>query len=1428
MMKKILIALLLLFTVKNYSQGITVDTNYRVDQLIQNILINSPCVTINNINFQTGTTFGSTNGIGYFENTNTNFPFSSGVVLTTGDVTKTPSPNTEILNDGNTAWVGDNDLETNLLSQSGIVINSINASFIEFDFQPKTSNFNFSFLFASEEYGTAQCSFSDAFAFLLKDVTAGGSNQNLAVIPSTNLPISVETIRDNTYNSKCPSVNPELFGSFNGTGFGPAINFNGQTVEMVASATGLDTNHTYHIKIVIADGGNDIGYDSAIFLKANSFNLGQNILGPDYTIENNSAICPGSLLPILSTGSLDPLTTIFEWKKEGVAFSPAETGSMLDLNRVAPSIAPGKHNFSVTYTTLGCLPITDEITIEIYPKIGALTTVPNIYTCESGALNYSFDLTKNTSIIMSGVNQATTTVGLLDDLPEDTIITYHSSETEAKNNINPLSTYTILSPEKSKTIWVRIQNPTSLCYEIRSFQLLIVQGPTIASTPNELKVCARNTTESPLKANFDLTANINRILGTQDPTYNLISFHTSLLGAQNNTNILFPNSSNIMLSPTRIIYVRLGNSSNSSCFATTSFKLTVIPIPEVDILQDVYVCDYYILPRLLKTGAQYWTGPNGTGNQHIAGDKILNSTTIYVFNQSTNGGCSNEDSFKVTIVNDLDSLTPKSETYCTEHRLPTLSYGKYFTKSGGTNTLGNIEIAPGTLITNTQTFYIWYVDTTKTPACETQKELKITIIPFEPLPNFEDKFDCNFYDLPILTSGEYRNAPSGGGTKILDGTRILSTQTIYVYKQSRTSPLNCTSEKQFTVFIGTASINPPIDKESCSSYTLPNLAFGEYRTAPAGGGDIVPEGTVLDETTKLWFYIPGQSCTDNMSFTISIKIKPLPLFEDSTHCDIYYLPAISHTGNYYTGPLGSGKLRKVGYPITSSQTLYFYDKATSGTCYVQAKFRITIYKSAPIDAKPREVNNPCGTTYMLDDLVNGEYYEFQGGPSPTNPVLPPGTVLTSSKTIWVYAAPALPNYCFSEYSIDIKITFVNKINDIYSCGSYTLPAIIGQGDYYSAPGGPHGIGTKISPPYTTPITESTTIYVYAEDNSRVSCYDEDAFNITIYNAPNIADIPPITTCNEYTLPNYTAPISKYFTKSGGPGNGNIERFPGELITSSTTIYAYAESGTPTTRICKDEKPMVITILPKTTPTLDVPPICTDFITGEITNSVIISGFGAPQYAVVWKKEDGTIVSREDNFSTNEAGNYTLNITDLFGSGCFNETVPFTVIKSPKPDLVNFTTSGWFTDSQTIVVNAVPSFGNGNNFLYSLDSNTPQTSNTFTNVSAGTHEIMISDANGCSSVLKITLKTIYAPKHFSPNGDGFNETWNIMGLINQDNPKLYIFDRYGKLLKQLQIDGPGWDGTYNGQPLPASDYWFTLTYQENGISKEYKSHFSLIR
>jgi gliding motility-associated-like protein len=85
-----------------------------------------------------------------------------------------------------------------------------------------------------------------------------------------------------------------------------------------------------------------------------------------------------------------------------------------------------------------------------------------------------------------------------------------------------------------------------------------------------------------------------------------------------------------------------------------------------------------------------------------------------------------------------------------------------------------------------------------------------------------------------------------------------------------------------------------------------------------------------------------------------------------------------------------------------------------------------------------------------------------------------------------------------------------------------------------------------------------------------------------------------------------------------------------------------------------------------------------------------------------------------------------------------------------------------------------------------------------------------------------------PKFFTPNNDGYHDTWNIPDLAFQPESFINIFDRYGKFLKKISPSGAGWDGNYNGNQLPSSDYWFQAFYTQNGIDQVFKSHFSLKR
>ncbi len=197
---------------------------------------------------------------------------------------------------------------------------------------------------------------------------------------------------------------------------------------------------------------------------------------------------------------------------------------------------------------------------------------------------------------------------------------------------------------------------------------------------------------------------------------------------------------------------------------------------------------------------------------------------------------------------------------------------------------------------------------------------------------------------------------------------------------------------------------------------------------------------------------------------------------------------------------------------------------------------------------------------------------------------------------------------------------------------------------------------------------------------------------------------------------------------------------------------------------------------------------------------------------------------ESTFSPLTPGFYTVNATNI-ASGC---TIPGTteVFGSYAPEQISVeVVSTSFSGNNVLEVTVI---GNGT-YEFSLDNGVWQSTTTFNDVLGGAHAIRVRDLYNCNELV-YDIEVIDYPLFFTPNNDGINDTWNIYGLKNQLDAKIYIFDRYGKLLKQLSPTSLGWDGTYNGQNLSTSDYWFTVEYKEptNNIRKQFNAHFTLKR
>jgi len=274
-----------------FNDTLTVDnTTYTPMDLTENYLI-SGCLNAANIKFT-----GNSKQIGYFHGGNSTLGISEGLVLSTGNAKDAEGPNSSA--NKSTNWSGAGD--ATIASMIGISTSTTyDAAALEFDFKPSSDTVSFKYCFASEEYNEyVNTAYNDAFGLFISGGPQSYSNKNIALIPGTSIPVSINNVNKGPAAAGQLGTGPGANTAYYRDNADGHINIQCDGLTTVLTATIAVTAYEwYHMKLVVADVSDGI-YDSWVFLGSNSFTSGNcvsmkiknPVAGKDSWEGSNSAI----------------------------------------------------------------------------------------------------------------------------------------------------------------------------------------------------------------------------------------------------------------------------------------------------------------------------------------------------------------------------------------------------------------------------------------------------------------------------------------------------------------------------------------------------------------------------------------------------------------------------------------------------------------------------------------------------------------------------------------------------------------------------------------------------------------------------------------------------------------------------------------------------------------------------------------------------------------------------------------------------------------------------------------------------------------------------------------------------------------------------------------------------------------------------------
>lgn len=579
------------------------ESGYSITQLVKEVLISGgACSTSNvsNVSVSPNLTVSDPNrSWGFFNKGTTAFPFAKGIVLSTGYAARSGNTFQGALSDP-LFTPGDIDLA------NALGINNAelwDATYIEFDFVPASTEISFRYLFASKEYAPGfqfACTKSDGFALLLKKAT-DPTYTNLAVLPGGAGPVSVTNIHP-AIPGGCGAVNPSYFAGINN----PVVetNFDGRTIPLTAKAT-VTPGVTYHFKMVLAD-FSDRNYDSAVFLEAGSFDIGVKILDPaGVQLPDTVYMCDNA--PQTFTASVQVPNVTYQW--------------FLNNNPI-----PGQTGPSYTATQPGVYSVQVFIQGNTCPGTGTITVVGGTSpTVQNATLTACYAAGNATFNLPSANASISTTPGAT--------FSYYLNQADANaGNANTIPSPATYSSPGGQTVYVLVKN--GFCSKVAELQLVKAPQMTASILPPAVLTCASSQTT------LDASASVYPAGSTFNWTTtggNIVSGGTTL-----NPVINAPGTYTLTISKTY-------QPGGIICTATASVTVTGDSAPPVTGLtaSKIQICSGESVTLTASGGTTYnWTGLPGTGNTQTVSPT---ATTTYTVTAVGANGCVSQNPATITI-----------------------------------------------------------------------------------------------------------------------------------------------------------------------------------------------------------------------------------------------------------------------------------------------------------------------------------------------------------------------------------------------------------------------------------------------------------------------------------------------------------------------------------------------------------------------------------------------------------------------------------------------------------------------------------------------------------------------------------------------------------------------------------------------------------